>query len=192
MVGMRYGVIIADPPWTYDNSGCQGAAGDQYKTMSMSELLTLPVSQLASDASVLLLWGTWPKLAEACIPLISAWGFHYVTGFPWIKITEVGINFSGEVEIKVPYGIGFWVRGASEPVLVGVKGNVSPPDNGWIGMLSPNLYHSRKPDSLYAYAESLPGPYLELFARRRRPGWDCWGNQVESDIEIGNGWANLS
>ena len=53
-----------------------------------------------------------------------------------------------------------------------------------MGLISMRLEHSRKPDDLYHYAESLPGPYLELFARRARPGWDVWGNEVESTVDL--------
>jgi N6-adenosine-specific RNA methylase IME4 len=175
----RYGVIVADPPWDYDRANVEGAAAKEYPTMMLPELCALPIKQLAAKDSVLLLWGTWPKLAEACLPLLRAWGFSYVTGFPWIKVTSVAPNLWGEMEISVPYGVGFWARGCSEFVLIGRRGNVSPPPNGFIGLLSPNLYHSRKPDSIYEYAEALPGPYLELFARRSRPGWDVYGNEVK-------------
>lgn len=180
----HYGVIIADPPWNYRNSGCRGAAENEYSTMTLADLKRLPVSGLAATDSVLLMWATWPKLVEAALPLMEAWGFEYVTGFPWIKVREVNMRLDGDVDFTVPYGIGFWVRGATEIVLVGRRGDVKPPDTGYIGLLSPNLRHSRKPSSLYEYAEALDGPYLELFARRRRPGWDVFGNEVEGSIRV--------
>jgi N6-adenosine-specific RNA methylase IME4 len=180
----RYGVILADPAWSYDNSGCRGAAANQYGTMSNDEIMSLPVRDFAADDCVLLMWATWPKLDEVCLPTLRAWGFRYVTAFPWIKVTDVSHTLWGELNISVPYGVGFWARGASEPLLIGRRGNPKPPPNGFIGLLSPNLYHSRKPDSIYDYAEALPGPYLELFARRTRPGWDAWGNEVASNIEL--------
>ena len=183
MAGTKYGVIIADPPWSY-GFGLRGAASHEYPLMTNAELAALPVVDLAAPDSVLLMWATWPKLNEACLPLMEAWGFRYVTGFPWVKITEIYQTLWGGVEIKVPYGIGYWARGASELVLIGKRGNAKPPDAGWIGLLSENLYHSRKPDNLHEYAESLPGPYLELFARRPRAGWDVFGNQVAGSIEL--------
>jgi N6-adenosine-specific RNA methylase IME4 len=152
--------------------------------MSIQQLARLPIANFAADNSVLILWATWPKLDEACLPTMRAWGFHYVTGFPWVKVTDVAPTLWGELEIKVQYGVGFWARGATELVLIGKRGHPSPPPNGFIGLLSPNLYHSRKPDNIYEYAEALPGPYLELFARRKRPGWDAWGNEVECDVEL--------
>jgi site-specific DNA-methyltransferase (adenine-specific) len=183
----KYGVILADPPWAYHNwsERKQGAAAAEYPTMSVAQLKALPVESLAADNSVLLLWGTWPKLAEACLPVMEAWGFRYITGFPWVKITEIGSSLWGGVEISVQYGVGFWARGCTELVLIGKRGNAKPPESGFIGLLSPNLYHSRKPDDLYEYAEAMPGPYLELFARRSREGWDVWGNEVGSTIDLG-------
>jgi N6-adenosine-specific RNA methylase IME4 len=180
----RYGVIIADPPWDYSNSACEGAAEKIYPTMTLGQLLALPVPQLTADDCVLLMWATWPKLDEACLPLLRGWGFQYVTGFPWVKVTDVSRNLWGMWQIKVPYGVGFWARGTTEIVLIGKRGSPKPPPNGFIGLLSPNLYHSRKPESLYDYAESMPGPYLEMFARRNRPGWDVWGNEVVCDVQL--------
>ena len=72
------------------------------------------------------------------------------------------------------------MRGCSEPVLIGWRGTEKPPSSPFLGLLSERLEHSRKPDDIYEYAESLPGPYLELFARRSRPGWDAWGNEVDA------------
>lgn len=115
---------------------------------------------------------------------MQSWGFQYVTGFPWVKVTDISRNLWGELEIKVSYGIGFWSRGCTEFVMIGKRGHVKPPDMGFIGLLSPNLFHSRKPDDIYEYAESLLPPYLELFARRSRPGWDVFGNEVENSIEL--------
>lgn len=176
----KYGVIYCDPPWSYDNAGTRGAAANQYATMTIDDLIALPVKDYAAKDSVLVMWGTWPKLDEACLPLMKAWGFDYITGFPWVKITHIARNlFTEEIEIKVPYGVGFWARGASELVLIGRRGNPKPPPNGFIGLLSENLFHSRKPDDLYEYVEAMPGPYLELFARRTRDGWDSLGNGID-------------
>jgi N6-adenosine-specific RNA methylase IME4 len=168
----KFGVITADCPWPYQqfSDRKQGAAKAAYELMTMDELYNMPVRDYAANDSVLLLWGTWPKLPEA-LKVMAAWGFEYVTGFPWIKLDGNGVPV---------YGIGFWVRGCSEFVFIGRRGNVSPPRlEGFLGLMSPNLYHSRKPSSLHEYAETLPGPYLELFARRDRPGWHCFGNQFE-------------
>jgi len=184
--GGPYRVILADPPWSYQNSGCRGAAANEYSTMSLQDILNLPVSSVAADDCVLLLWTTWPQLTEG-LRVISAWGFTYVTGFPWIKVTDVSQTLWGKVEITVPFGIGFWSRGTSEPLLIARRGAAKHPDFDFVGLLSPNLFHSRKPDSVYAYAEAMPGPYLEMFARRERKGWAAWGNEAHAERDTSNG-----
>lgn len=180
---VKYGVIVADPPWSYKNSGCRGAANNEYQTQSDDWIKSLGVGAVAADDCVLLLWAVWPKLPE-CIQTAQSWGFEYKTGLPWIKVNSVSNDLFGETRIATPYGIGFWVRGASEPILICTKGRPKPPANSWVGLLSPNLMHSRKPDSIYQYAESMPGPYLELFARRSRKGWDAFGNEIKESISL--------
>lgn len=180
----RYGVIVADPPWSYSNSGTRGAAENEYSTMPLDAICALPVRDRAADNAVLFLWGTWPLLPE-CIHVMDAWGFQYKTGFPWIKILdEPRMSLFGDMIIKPQYGVGFWVRGASEYVTIGTRGKVSPPNSGFVGLLSENFQHSRKPDNIYEIAESLPGPYLELFARRQRDGWDAFGNEVKNSVAL--------
>lgn len=180
-----YGVILADPPWAYDVSGgFGGLAAEQYTTMPLKDIKAMPISRLAADDAVLLCWATWPLLREG-LDVVDAWGFRYVTSFPWIKVLSVQSDlFMDAPRITVPYGIGFWARGASEPLLIAKRGKPSLPDQDFVGLLSPNLQHSRKPDSVYEYAESLDGPRLELFARRNREGWDAFGNQVEVSISL--------
>ena len=180
----KYKVIISDPPWNYSNAGVRGACENHYSTMGIADLKKMDVASLADDDCVLLLWCTWPQLKEG-IELIDAWGFRYITGFPWVKVTDIFTALDGEVQFSVPYGIGFWARGCTEFVLIARRGKAKPPDRGFIGLLSPNLKHSRKPDHLYEYAESLEGPYLEMFCRRPREGWDVFGNECENSIEIG-------
>ena len=174
----RYGVILADPPWSYRNAGCRGCASDQYPVMADGDICSLPVATIAAADCVLLLWATWPKLAEA-LAVVNAWGFCYVTGFPWVKVTDVHRTLWGDVSVSVPFGVGFWARGTSEPLLIGRRGQAKAPDRDFVGLLCPNVRHSRKPENVYEYAEALPGPYVELFARRPRDGWDVWGNEVE-------------
>lgn len=180
----KYKVILADPPWSYSNSGTRGAALNEYKTMSIDDICALPVSAVADENCVLLLWATNPLIPEA-LRVCKAWGFEYVTKFPWIKLqSPPQINFFGEWQYKPQYGVGFWVRGCSEDVFICKRGKVTPPELGWVGILSENFFHSRKPDNIYEFAESLPAPRLEMFARRRREGWDVFGNEVEGSIRL--------
>jgi len=179
--GTQYGVIVADPPWLYEQATTtlQGTTGHHYGGLSVDDLCALEVERLTARDAVLLLWCTWPQLREG-LRVIDAWGFRYITGFPWIKITgQPQTNFAGIVNARPQYGVGFWTRGCSEPILIARRGHVSPPNNGWVGLLSPNFQHSRKPENLYDFAESLPGPYCELFARRTRDGWSSFGNEID-------------
>jgi N6-adenosine-specific RNA methylase IME4 len=183
--GMRvkYRTFIADPPWKYGRSPSRGAACREYDCMSVDEICDLPVASVAHDNSILLLWATMPQLVEA-FQVMTAWGFKYVTAFPWLKVTDIFTNFWGEVEFKPQFGIGYWARGCTELVMICRRGVVSPPDANFIGLISHNYQHSRKPDDIYQYAEALEGPYLELFARRPRQGWSVFGNQVEGSIDL--------
>lgn len=177
----RYRVIIADPPWSYSNSGSQGAAAGEYPTMTIADLCALPVAEIADDDAVLLLWGTWPNTHEA-IDLVVAWGFRVVTGFPWVKLCgdpQRSLLTEG-YEYKPQYGIGFWGRGCTEPVYICRRGKPerTTAAANTLLLLSENFGHSRKPENLYEYAEQFGGPYLEIFARRPRDGWRSVGNEI--------------
>ncbi len=181
LVGLSgFRVIVADPPWSYRNAGVEGSAAGEYPTMTTDDICAMPVSGVAHDDAVLLLWATWPCLTDA-MRVIDAWGFKYVTGMPWIKVVKCQQDLWGEWDIRSQWGIGFWVHGVSEPILVCKRGNAKPPEQRFVGLIAPNIRHSRKPDNLHEYAEALPGPRLELFARRDRPGWTVWGNEVEAN-----------
>lgn len=175
---MRFSVIVADPPWSYRVGGIQGDVNDQYSTMVVSDLAAIPVASWAAEECILACWGTWPKLDEG-IDLIRAWGFDYVTGFPWVKTVPTATG------IVLRRGIGFWAQQVSELLLIGRRGDprrkaVSPVLGLLCGAMrqfySPALGHSRKPANIQDRLEELfDGPYLELFARRERPGWSTWG-----------------
>ena len=181
---MKYAVIIADPPWPYSNNQSRSPrrGGYTYRGMTIQQIQDLPVASLAAPDCILFLWGTWPKV-PLVIETMAAWGFEHVTGLPWIKVNKD--------EVTPSYRIGYWVAGCSEYVLVGRRGHVSPPPPPrFLGLLSDGFLvgphireHSRKPQSLYEIAETLTGPYLELFARDRRAGWDVWGDEAPDSIE---------
>jgi len=184
---MSYGVILADPPWSYRNGGVEGSAARHYATASTADLARLDVAGLAADDAVLVMWATWPCLVDA-FQLIDAWGFKYVTGMPWIKCQDAPfVDLFGEHVLPRPsWGIGFWVRGCTEPILICRRGKPKIPESSQLGLISERFEHSRKPDNIYHYCEAMRGPYLEMFARRPRPGWDAFGNEIEGSIEIAN------
>ena len=137
--------------------------------------LTVP----SADDSVLLLWATFPQLEEA-FKVIKAWGFLYKTcAFTWVKLNQNGSKFMG---------MGRYTRANAEICLLATKGNGIPRKNASI----PNtqMYyrtkHSEKPWQFRREIEKLFGSVsrLELFARQKTEGWDVWGNELESDIEL--------
>jgi len=191
---MRYGVLIADPPWRYGGTDQFQPDGEdkfraermRYPTMRTEDICALDVAALAADDCVLLLWATAPLLRDA-FRVIDAWGFAYVTKMPWIKLSgDPARTLWGDWEYRPQYGTGFWGRGCAEDVLICRRGNPKPPAAAAASvlLLSPNFGHSRKPDNLYQYAEQFPGPYLELFARRPRANWSRWGNEIASTVEV--------
>lgn len=191
----RYGTILADPPWAYGNNTrrLNGTTERHYPDMTTDELCAMPVAGLAADDSVLLLWTTWPMLPDA-LRVMGAWGFAYVTGLPWVKLQKGGVQ-QGLPGVDEPgvgfiptYGVGFWGRGCSEPLLIGRRGNPpkGPEDSKGrddrLLLLSPNGIHSKKPHDEYDLARHYPEPRLEMFARSRPPaGWDAYGDEAEGE-----------
>ena len=173
----KYSVIYADPPWRYAQKGLQGAAEKHYPTMGIDELCTLPVADLAAPDSVLFLWATFPQLPEA-LRLIKAWGFTYKSvAFVWLKKNRKSEGWF--------YGLGFWTRGNAEVCLLATRGHPKrQAANVHQFIISPIQEHSRKPEEAREKIVALMGdvPRVELFARQSPPGWDVWGNEVESTL----------
>ena len=177
----RFRTILVDPPWQYENfsSKAHGAAVSHYNGMTQAELEALPVAAVAEKNAALLMWGTWPKLPEM-IPIIEAWGFRYVTGFPWVKMAR---------DAAPRRGIGWHSYGCSEFVLIGVRGTRMTPAiaDRQVGIVfSPIGRHSAKPEQQYEFAEAYGGPFLEMFARPEpaglfppREGWTFIGSGVD-------------
>lgn len=199
----QYGVIYADPPWKYkmySDKGHEKSPQKHYQCMTQKELLAMREKILWATApnSILVIWTTFAAgniggetvdfIADA-LELIRAWGFQRVTGGPWIKRTAGG---------KCTFGTGYIMRGAAELFLIGTHGNPRVKNRSTRNLLLTGDWpkglgdidsiiidalrreHSRKPDEMIAVVEALfDGPYLEVFARTRRPGWDAWGNETD-------------
>lgn len=180
----HYRVIYADPPWTfstYSRKGKGRSAEAHYDCMSLADIKALPVAEWAAADCVLLLWTTDPLLPTA-LDVLAAWGFTYKTvGFYWAKL-----NKSADPTIyrdaSFFTGLGFWTRANPEMCLLATRGHPHRRNaNVRKLIVSPRREHSRKPDEAYGRIERLcEGPYLEMFARSSRPGWDKWGD--ESDL----------
>jgi N6-adenosine-specific RNA methylase IME4 len=168
----RYGVLYIDPPWKFEvyseDTGQGRTAEAHYRTMPVEEIAKTDVPSIAADDCVLFLWATAPTLPEA-FELVKAWGFTYRTHCMWAKD-------------KI--GLGFWFRNQHEVLIVAVKGNIPAPAHGtqWSSLIEAprGAEHSRKPDAFYELIESyFPTlPKIELFARKARAGWDCWGDEA--------------
>jgi N6-adenosine-specific RNA methylase IME4 len=181
--GFRAGVIAPDPPWPFDTYSVQGrqrSPDRNYETMTLDEIKALPVAPLAADDCALLLWGVWPE-HPGVLDVIAAWGFEYKTAaLVWVKTTKNAevITLGGN---GLHWGMGFATRSNTEPCLLATRGcplHLSADVHQVI--IAPVGKHSEKPDEAYRRIERLyPGPYLELFARRKREGWITWGNEIE-------------
>jgi N6-adenosine-specific RNA methylase IME4 len=172
--GNRYQTILADPPWQFDTWSDKGkgrSAERHYPTLDINMLCEMPVGRLYATDCTLFLWATWPRLDEA-LRLIKRWGFTYKTlGFIWVKTTKDGLPMMGT---------GFWTRANSEPCLLATHGRPRRFDRGVSQVvLAPRGRHSAKPPEVRTRIQRLvEGPYAELFARERAPGWDAWGDEV--------------
>lgn len=170
----HYGVIYADPPWSFrtyggDDTTPHRTEVEPYSVMSLDDIRSLPLVGLAAKDCVLFLWVIDPLL-DAGIEVGKAWGFTYKTrAFEWLKTTKAGDAYA--------VSMGFWTRKQSESCLLFTRGRPVRRDKGVRAIIeAPRGAHSRKPDEAYRRIKRLvAGPYCELFATRRWPGWDGWG-----------------
>ena len=173
----KYGVIYADPPWRYRVWNGKGRIEKHYPTMELEDIMALPVRELADKDCALFLWATLPMLREA-LQVIKAWGFEYkTTAFVWVKLNR---HRDG-----IFWGMGYWTRANAEICLLATKGHPRRQARNIHQVIISHVEeHSKKPEEARRRIEALLGdvPRIELFARRTTPGWDVWGNEVESDI----------
>lgn len=178
----KYQTILADPPWNVGSmvlDKWKSPLSDKYLTMKTEEIAKLPIWNFTDNDCSLFLWTTHTFLEDALF-IMRTWGFKYHIILTWDK------------------GKGWTLFGfhrRTELVLYGYKGKMNIRQNGQaINTFEkdiPDLFyeksttHSKKPERFYKIIETnTPEPRLELFARRKRQGWDVWGNEVESDIEL--------
>lgn len=176
-----YQIIYADPPWSYRdkaNSGKRGAC-HKYEVMSLGDICALPVAEIAADDCLLAMWWVPPMPVEA-LQVIEAWGFTLKTmcGFTWHKTTKHG---------KDHFGMGNWTRANAENCLFAIKGKPKRVCAGVRQIVTAQVRkHSQKPTEVRDRLVCLMGdvPRIELFARDSAPGWDIWGNEIESTVEL--------
>jgi N6-adenosine-specific RNA methylase IME4 len=171
---VSYDVVLADPPWRYGFSRSRSRKVErQYPTMKTADIAALNVAALCKRDSVLFMWATMPKLRDA-FTVMDAWGFTYKTGGVWDKVR---------------LGMGYYFRGRHELLLIGVRGKPkvpAPQDRPASIFTEKRRRHSQKPEISYAIVERMYplAVKLELFCRTPHPGWDVWGNEVESTVEL--------
>jgi N6-adenosine-specific RNA methylase IME4 len=167
----KYACILADPPWSTNQVGKRGASR-YYPVMKLKDICALRVDQLAADDAHLWLWITNSNFFEA-IRVIESWGFSYRSCLTWIKYGRTA-------------GLGQYLRNQTEHLLLGVRGKAPiqfRSQGTWF--VAPRQEHSHKPEEQYAIIERCSlSPRVELFARRKRPGWHSWGNEVECDVAL--------
>lgn len=170
MTEKLYGTIKADPPWDVHQKGKYGAQR-HYPLMTLEQIKAMPIADLAAPNAHCYLWVTNATLRHG-YDVLEAWGFKPSSPITWCKPR---------------LGLGHPLRNCTEHLLLGTRGkSVANFKSQPTWMFAPvHSQHSRKPEEAYDVAERVsPGPYLELFARRHRHGWDAWGDEIDSDIDI--------
>jgi N6-adenosine-specific RNA methylase IME4 len=177
--GRQFGTILADPPWQFKNKTGKVAPEhkrlNRYATLSLAEIMALPVKAISTEPSHLYLWVPNALLPDG-LAVMHSWGFTYKGNIVWHKIRK-----DGEPDGR---GVGFYFRNVTELLLFGVKGKNArtfAPGRSQVNLIKTRKReHSRKPDQQYPIIESCsPGPFLELFARGERKGWASWGDQAQ-------------
>lgn len=192
---MKYGAILADPPWSYkmrSDKGYQKSPEAHYSTMNIEQIAALPVHELAGPSCLLFMWTTWPHL-ETAYQVMRSWGFEPKTGGAWIKRT---------VNWKPAFGTGYVLRSATEPFIVGKIGKPQTGSKSERNLIDapvetfdmdaiPDMIdslrreHSRKPIQMREMIDRLlPRAYkAELFAREPWGDNDVWGNEMDKFAE---------
>lgn len=177
----KYKTIYADPPWMEQGGGkIKRGADRHYELMKTKDIMALPIANLAEENCHLYLWTTNNFLLDA-FKVMAAWGFKYKTKITWVKAEQTS---DGTYKLQNA-GLGQYFRGLDEVCLFGVKGCLpyklkdGKRQQGKTVVLSPRGGHSVKPVEMRNMIEVVSySPYIELFARERNQGWDCWGNEV--------------
>jgi N6-adenosine-specific RNA methylase IME4 len=178
---MHYGIIVADPPWRWEAFSEKGegkSASQHYSVMDLKALMRLPVHMLGADDSMLVMWATQAQLPDA-LRLMDAWGYEYKTAGAWAKQSKTGQRWA--------FGTGYIFRSAAEFYIVGTMGSPKPAVRNVRNLIAaPVRAHSQKPDEMHENLERMfpDVPRCELFARKRRQGWGCWGLETSKFDEV--------
>ena len=180
---MKYEILYADPPWDYKGQRQHNGKGGKdtggaikhYPTMTLKELKKMDIGSICAENCLLFMWSSSPHLDQA-ISLMKAWGFSWATvGFVWDKQR---VN------------PGFYTMSQCELCLIGKRGKIPKPRGARnIRQLVSELRgtHSTKPAEVRKRIELMfpTQNKVELFSRHVIAGWDAWGNEIQSNINIG-------
>jgi N6-adenosine-specific RNA methylase IME4 len=182
----HYRIAHIDPPWTFHAWSHRGegkGACQHYRCQTLEDIIALPVSELMAPDAALFLWVVQPMYPEA-MRVLDAWGFTYRTAaFVWIKMPQRWSEHQLPLRIRPRMGLGYHTRSGSEQCWLATRGKGYKRQSMAIEQVvfAPIREHSRKPDEVAQRIDRLVGdvPRIELFAREQRPGWVCWGNEVD-------------
>jgi N6-adenosine-specific RNA methylase IME4 len=163
----RYGLVYADPPWPMPTGVEDRSMERHYPAMPIEAIAAMPVAEICRDNALLYLWAISTHLHDA-FHVIESWGFEYVSSMVWVKDRP---------------GTGWWVRHQHEYLLIGRRGEWSPPPYAMrpVSIIeAPRTKHSVKPVEVAEMLERLwpEVPRIELFSRAPRPGWDAIGDEA--------------
>ena len=171
-----YDIIYADPPWyfkTYSDKGNNRSAMLHYNCLDIHDIYNLSVDRISNNDCILFLWVIDPMLPEA-MEVIKKWGFKFKTvAFTWVKENKKSEGYFT--------GLGYWTRANPEMCLLATKGKPKRISKAVRQLIiSKRQEHSKKPDEVRDRIVELCGdlPRIELFARQKVKGWDCWGDEV--------------
>jgi len=190
-----FNVILIDPPWQYRdriNDHSRGAI-NHYPTLSLDQIKAFPINDYSHAGTYLFLWTTKDFRINA-EKIMFTWGFEFKTEFIWVKTKQ---NKDGKPVLDsdedlvpvgdVRIGMGHYNRLCHEVMLLGVLPGANTPLKN--ATKEPSVFfasiseHSAKPAESYALIErNVDPPYLEIFARKNRPNWVSWGNEIETPI----------
>ena len=172
----KYKIIYADPPWDIKKLKRECRPNQiemDYPTMTLMDIENMGIAlrPYVADNCKLFLW-TIQSYLRASFDVMSAWGFNHHLTITWDK--QNGMCLAG-----------FHRR--TEFLLFGSRGklDIYPKRKAFPTIvIAKSPRHSEKPQIFRDLMEPFGEPRLELFARRKVEGWDAWGNEVESDIEL--------
>ena len=186
---MKYNIIYVDPPWEYRDrklirkDGKKPSFGvgaiNHYELINIEKIYNLNIQSLCAENCALFLW-TCPPLLDIGIECLKRWGFRFVgKAFNWVKTYPSG---------KPSFGVGYYTKSNSEDCILGIKGKMKPISNSVSSAIItvhprylPDYKHSKKPDIFPEKIVELFGdlPRIEIFARRKLPGWDATGLEYD-------------